>query len=299
MRSIYLGNACALLRAPAKPGLAIVVASLVLIGCTNEPIYLPSPTNMEGGVAMDMDGAFIPVKSSLQIPVVTETMDDAMEREALQAKYPDIEVPYVRIGDLEVSVEWTVRNLTDEDGQALIGVNGANQFFAYDPDLIELGEADNEEIIAPDLTGDVPLAVPANGQLSGVFKEDDLREAAVDLDMITRGQVNPFAATLQIDKNVTSFDQLTPLTFDDEGEPLPQASTGITFPREAMAQLLRVDLVFKPDRHMVLDYTVRVRDVRHDLVHELGIDALVQAPDELQPLEPMAFTITVAPPTTP
>jgi hypothetical protein len=62
---------------------------------------------------------------------------------------------------------------------------------------------------------------------------------------------------------------------------------------------VRVDLVFKPDRHMVLDYTVRVRDVRHDLIHELGIDALVEAPGELQPLAPMAFTITVAPPTTP
>lgn len=276
-----------------------LIASLVLVGCTNAPIYLPSPTNMEGGLATDMDGELVPVKSSLQIPVVTETMDDAMEREELQAKYPDIEVPYVRIGDLEISIEWTVRNLTDEDGRAMIGVNGANQFFAYDPDLIELGEADNEEIVAPDLAGDVPLKIPANGQISGLFKEDELREATVDLDQITRGQVNPFRATLQVDKNVKSFDELSPLTFDEDGEPLPQASTGVTFPREAMAQLLRVDLVFKPDRHMVLDYTVRVRDVRHDLIHELGIDALVMAPDELQPLAPMDFTITAGAPTTP
>jgi len=165
--------------------------------------------------------------------------------------------------------------------------------------LIQLGEADNEEIIAPGLAGDIPLEIPPSGEITGLFKEDDLREAAVDLDMITRGQVNPFRATLQVNKNVMSFDQVTPVMFDMDGMALPQTPTGLTFPRAAFAQLLRVDLVFKPDRHMVLEYTVRVRDVRHDLIHELGVDALVAAPGELQPFTPADFTITAAAPPPP
>ena len=278
---------------------SIVLASLALIGCTNAPVYLPSPTNLEAGMDDGM-GNLVEARSSLQIPVVTETVDDAEERAALQATLdPAVEVPYVRLGDLEVSVEWTIRNLTDMPGKAAIQLNGANQFFVYDPTLIQLGEADNEEIIAPGLAGDIPLEIPPSGEITGLFKEDDLREAAVDLDMITRGQVNPFRATLQVNKNVMSFYQVTPVMFDMDGMALPQTPTGLTFPRAAFAQLLRVDLVFKPDRHMVLEYTVRVRDVRHDLIHELGVDALVAAPGELQPFTPADFTITAAAPPPP
>ena len=38
----------------------------------------------------------------------------------------------------------------------------------------------------------------ATATVSGVFREDQLLEAAIDLDQITRGNVNPFAATLTI-----------------------------------------------------------------------------------------------------
>ncbi|MDX2087702.1 MAG: hypothetical protein SFX73_07625 [Kofleriaceae bacterium] len=271
---------------------SLIVASLAIVGCTNEPVYLPSPTNLEGGMEDEMGNA-VEARSSLQIPVVTETMEDRLEREEIQATVdPAVMVPYVRVGDLEISVEWTIRNLTDMPGKATIQLNGANQFFAYDPSLIVLGEADNEEITAPGLAGDVPLDIGPNGELSGVFKEDELREASVDLDMVTRGNVNPYRATLQINKNTQSFEQLTPLMFDEDGEPLPQMGTGLVFPVDAIPQIVRVDLVFKPDRHMVLEYTVRVRDVRHDLIHELGVDALVTAPGELEPLAPAEFTVT-------
>lgn len=269
----------------------MIVASLAVVGCTNEPVYLPSPTNLEGGLEDEM-GNVVEARSSLQIPVVTESEEDRLEREELQATVdPAVMVPYVRVGDLAISVEWTIRNLTDMPGKATIQLNGANQFFAYDPALIMLGEADNEEITAPGLAGDIPLEIGPNAEISGLFKEDELREASIDLDMITRGNVNPFRATIQTNKNILSFEQLTPLMFDEDGEPLPQEGTGLVFPDDAIPQIVRVDLVFKPDRHMVLEYTVRVRDVRHDLIHELGVDALEAAPDELEPLAPAEFTV--------
>jgi hypothetical protein len=74
-----------------------------------------------------------------------------------------------------------------------------------------------------------------------------------------------------------------------DGEPLPQMTTGTVFPREAIPAMLELDIVFKPDRHMLLEYTVRVRDVRGDMLP----DELMAAPvDELQPFMPADFAIT-------
>ena len=100
-----------------------------------------------------------------------------------------------------------------------------------------------------------------------------------------------------IDKNRTEFAQMTPLTFDMDGEQLPQTETGLKFPREAFAQMLRIDLVFKPDRPMVLEYTVRVRDVRGKIVHELALDAFTDpvGMGELQPLAPAMFSVSPPP----
>jgi hypothetical protein len=49
--------------------------------------------------------------------------------------------------------------------------------------------------------------------------------------------------------------------------------------------MLRLDLVFAPDRHMVMEYAVRVRDVRRKMINDLFFDA---PPEELQ--YPQDFT---------
>ena len=84
--------------------------------------------------------------------------------------------------------------------QREIELNGANQFFAYDPSMLVLSN-EREAPPTPGLQGDIPLDIPANGELSGLFREDQLREASIDLDQITRGNMNPFRATLTISKN--------------------------------------------------------------------------------------------------
>ena len=72
--------------------------------------------------------------------------------------------------------------------------------------------------------------------------------------------MNPYKATLTISKNVTEIQPITP--YDPTMPDAMQVAVGDPIPREAIASIVRVDLVFRPDRHMVLDYTVRVRDVR-------------------------------------
>ncbi|MFN0251154.1 MAG: hypothetical protein ACKV2T_30040 [Kofleriaceae bacterium] len=257
-------------------------------GCTNNPIYLPPGTDgprLEGGLEMDMDGNRIAARTSVVIPINTETMDDIAERQAMQMTMPaDVIIPYIKVGDLEVSVEWTIRNLEDSPGQATMQINGANQFYEYDPLLVVLSE-DDEAPNTPGLTGDIPIDIPAGGTIGGLFTEDDMREAAIDLDQITRGRVNPFRARFTISKNDRQFPQMSELMYDEDGEALPQTETGVVFPREAFAGMVRLDLVFDPDRHMVLEYAVRVRDVRGQMINTLFFDAPAE---ELQYTDPYA-----------
>jgi len=189
----------------------------------------------------------------------------------LQATMPaGVMVPMYRIDQYDVSVEYTVKNLDSMPGQVKIELNGANEMFTYDPSMIVLDPGDDEAPPTPGLQGDIPTDIAANGEVSGTFTEDQLVEAAIDLDQISRGNVNPFAAMLTINKNDLQFQPMTPL--------MPgvmnymQTPTGPAIPRKAFRQLVRVDLVFKPDHHMVLDYVLRVRPHR-DVINDMGLDA--------------------------
>jgi hypothetical protein len=48
---------------------------------------------------------------------------------------------------------------------------------------------------------------------------------------------------------------------------------------------VRIDIVFKPQAHMTIDYTVRVRE-HADVIHEEGLHA---PPDELEILDPAPY----------
>jgi hypothetical protein len=82
----------------------------------------------------------MPVKSSLQVPFKPETMADMTARMDLTTKL-GVDVPYIKVGDVDLEVEWTVQNLDNMPGQFVIGVNGANEVFAYDPTLIDTSQS--------------------------------------------------------------------------------------------------------------------------------------------------------------
>ncbi len=261
------------------------------VGCANDPVYIPAPAAMEGGVPDPMmKGAPTVAKASLQLPIKTETAADAKTRAALAIKLAPVMVPYVKVGDLEVEIEWTVTNLDTKDGQAKIELNGANEYFIYDPSIINLAPPDdNEAPPTPGLAGDVPIDVPAGGKMSGLFTEDQLREASIDLDQITRANINPFRASLTVSKNAESFQPLSPPMPADED--YVQTPVGNPVPREAFAYMTRIDLVFKPNTHMKLDYDVRIRDLR-GIMHDLLLDAVTEKPGELQTFMPASYNPT-------
>jgi len=274
-------------------GLVLVAGIIGSAGCANDPVYIPAPMVLEAGVA-DTTGMLSQAKASLQLPIKTETAADMTTRMALAAKLAPVMVPYVKVGDIEIEIEWTVKNLDMKPGQAKIQLNGANEFFAYDPSIINLFPDDPEAPPTPGLDGDIPIDVPAGGEVSGLFTEDQLREASIDLDQITRGNVSPFRASLTISKNALMFQPMTPMmpTVMD----YMQTPVGPPIPREAFAEITRIDLVFKPSTHMTLDYNVRVRDLR-GIMHNLLLAAVTEKPGELQTFMPAMFTVgATAPP---
>ncbi|HEX2686429.1 MAG TPA: hypothetical protein VHN14_07415 [Kofleriaceae bacterium] len=264
-------------------------------GLTNDPVYIPGPMTMEAGVA-DMTGMLSEAKASLQLPIKTETADDMKKRAALATTLAPVMVPYVKVGDIEIDVEWTIKNLDMKPGQAKIELNGANEFFSYDPSIIVLEPGNDEAPPTPGLGGDIPIDVPAGGEVSGLFTEDQLREAAIDLDEISRGNFNPFRAELTISKNAQMFQPMTPLMPGVDN--YMQTPTGPAIPREAFAELIRVDLVFRPNTHMVLEYNVRVRDLR-GIMHDLLLTAVTEKPGELQMFNPMVFNVSASTTPTP
>jgi hypothetical protein len=245
---------------------------LVLVGCANDPMYVPSPTNIEAGQDDGMGGV-TQGSGSIHVPLKPESKDDAALRMEIQKQVDSsgtIVVPTYRVDEYDLSLEWTVKNLDGMPGQFKIQLNGANEMFSYDPTLIVLDPGDDEAPPTPGLSGDIPIDIAANGEVSGTFREDQLLEAAIDLDQISRGNVNPFAAMLTVNKNDPSFQPLSPM--------MPavmnymQTPVGDPIPRAAFRALVRIDLVFKPDRHMVLDYVLRVRPHR-DVINDMGLDA--------------------------
>jgi hypothetical protein len=255
----------------------IAYAIVLIVGCANDPVYLDSPTNMEAGMD-DGTGNLVVAKSSLTLPVKPESTADRNADMALATQL-GIMVPYVKVDDFDVEVEYTIKNLDNMPGQAKVELDAANEFFVYDPSMINLDPTNNEAPPAPGLAGDIPIDIPAGGTVQGVFREDQLVEAAIDLDQITRGNINPFMATLTISKNIKSFQPLTmlmlmnPVCQQNPADPMcAQMPTGPAIPRKAFAGIIQIDLVFTPDRHMVLDYIVRVRDHR-GILHDMGLSA--------------------------
>ena len=264
---------------------------LGLVGCANDPVYIPGPSTMEAGVDNGM-GMLSVDKASVQLPIKTESASDAAARATLATKLM-IAVPYVKIGDLEVEIEWTIKNLDDEAGEAKIQLDGANELFSYDPSLIVLAPDDPEAPPTPGLGGDIPIEVPAKGTVSGLFTEDELREASIDLDQVTRGNVNPFRAMLTISKNAKNFQPMTPPMPGDEM--YMQTPVGSPIPRDAFAEITRIDLVFKATTHMTLQYNIRIRDLR-GIMHDLLLTAVTDAPGELQTFKPAVYAPPAATP---
>lgn len=224
--------------------------------CTNAPSYVEPREALEVGLPDPAaPGETIDIDTTqLFLPIRLETMQEQMDRTARAAELGVQDLPYVGLDDLDISIEWTIKNLSDTDGTARIQINGANELFVYVPAFYVIDPEEDEE--PPPLLGTIPTPVRAGDTISGVFREDQLREAAVDLELVTRGLVNPFAAILAYHADL-----------DEVTDP-----DGVTVPRTAFGHLVQYDIIFTANQHMVLEYDLRIRD-QAEILHERLLDA--------------------------
>ena len=285
---------------------------LVFAACANDPIYLNGTASMEAGQD-DGTGMSVVAKQSLMLPIKPETKTDAAARAKLAAQL-GVMVPYVKVGDIDVEIEYTITNLdTMNPGKAFVDLNGANEYYIYDPSMLNYTPPGSDDpIVTPPLAGNIPIDMAAGATYSGVFREDQYETASIDLDEVTQGNYNPYTAILNISKNEASFGVMSPsiLLTTCAMNPVPAADqatctnceanpddpscgsqpTGMSIPRAAFAEMIRVDLVFHPNTHMTLSYNVRVRDHR-GIVNDLGMEAFAQDPTGVTMFMPVEYAM--------
>lgn len=212
----------------------------------------------------------------IHVPVKPEgdwKADDRAARARLQMQVDPtgaIAVPVYRLEHYDLSVEWIVHNLEASEGTFRVNLDGANEELAYDPSMIMLGDPARDPP-PPPLAGNIPTKIGPMASVTGVFREDQLREAAIDLDQITRGNINMFAALLTVQKQADQFQPVTALDTTTD-PPTGGVPTGPAIPRAAWRQLIRIDINFNPDHRMQIDYALRLRE-HTDVVHEEGLNA--------------------------
>lgn len=251
----------------SAPGLHLLgrAAAIVLAACGSDPVWLPAPAPIE--VGNGPMGA-VTGTNTVTLPIAHESNADRMARVDM-ATALGAPVPYVRIGDLDVEIELTIKNLTAEAGQARVNLTGANELFAYVPGAFVFDPIRDRE--PPPLAGNIPIDVGPDAVVNRVLREDTLREASIDLEQITRGGVNPFAALL---------------TRNEDDPAVTLVPEGVAAPIDRLGGLVRFDLTFVADHHMVVEWGVRVRD-RRGLLHA-DLDA---APaEELTEFTPTDYT---------
>src|SRR5678815_1686973 len=87
-----------------------ILATIAAAGCANDPVYLPGMLTLEAGTTDPATGMTAVAKVQHMLPIRLEKPEEATER-AMRTAELGVDVPYVKVGDIEVSVEWTVHNL--------------------------------------------------------------------------------------------------------------------------------------------------------------------------------------------
>ena len=228
-----------------RAGLCLL--ALAACGCNN-PTYLAEKAPIETQPAM-MGGGYAPATDLYVLPVRQPTRTERRALAELQQKLmlPDA-VPWAQARDFDIEIEYSVKNLDMQKVTAFVTCDGGNEFGDYVPAMyIDPNANAEDQAPPPNLLASPPLELEPGATVTGVFREDELRESALDLEAITRypsgGDVlaTPFIV-IEHRSNISSLG-------------LDAIPAGDVTPAH-----VRYQLGVSADGHVVLDYTVRVRD---------------------------------------
>jgi hypothetical protein len=252
---------------------------LAATGCNN-PVYLPQNRPLETRMAMTqgMQQGGYQADSDLWVLPVRQPTPDEMQQltdEQNRLMLP-MAVPWVAKRDFDVEIEYTIKNLDQAATQATVTLLGGNEFGDYNPMLYIDPRANLEnQTVPPPLAGGTPLNLDANQTLNGVFREDQIGEASIDLEAITR---YPDA-----DVRATPFEVIEHLSTTS---PIGLANVP---PGDVTPMMCRFLITLSSPGHVALDYTVRVRDYHDKIANPTDPDLYVPTDAMLAPpvLPPM------------
>jgi hypothetical protein len=226
---------------------------LMLAGCNN-PAYFDGFETLrldaDAIAAAQMEGSMTAGPPDIGACVQTEYWIDygeptAAELAELQpegAEPADV-TPWIQRDDLDLSVTWTLTNDSDATVRAWVTLDGATEFYDWNPIAMYGigGGEDAEELAFPSLLGYFPRVLEAGEVMHGEFREDDMSEAAYDLDTLTRFCGGPFAV------------------LNNRSEADPRGTEAV--PDDAViAGPAMLRLTLGGDGPMHLEYAIRVRD---------------------------------------
>jgi hypothetical protein len=247
------------------------LAALTTPACqVNTPIYFNGPA--ADAVLMASGGELLPPHNGVTLrfrnPTEKESAALAKEREA---RGYDADIPWVSRDKVHLELSYVVRNRSDHDGVFDLMVNGATEYTKYDMDVVAMALAERADEVGDffPLMESKPQTVPAGGSVTGLIREDDFDEAALDTDALGRWlDTETFAAVL------TNRSEVTPI-----GMSLVPANLVVpTFVEIDVSLQVRGQ-----DTPMTAEYVVRVRDDDDRLLHLDGDSPYQTSPALFEP----------------
>ncbi|HWE30740.1 MAG TPA: hypothetical protein VHB97_22185 [Polyangia bacterium] len=257
-----------------RAGLALIV--LAACGC-NDPTYLADNGPLQTQPAV-MGGGFTPATGLYVLPVrrPTTTERQALQKLQQQLMLPDA-VPWAQARDFDIEIEWSVKNADTTKATVIVALDGGNEFGDYVPGAYINPAANAEDqTVPPDLLTSEPLVIEAGATATGVFREDDLQESAIDLEAITRFPSGGDALA-------------TPFMVIEHRSTISRIGLESVPAADVTPAHVRYQFTVSADAHVVMDYVVRVRDHNGKLAKPADKDLYVNNAAMLAP--------PVAPPT--
>ncbi|HZS36500.1 MAG TPA: hypothetical protein VFF06_06730 [Polyangia bacterium] len=252
-------------------------------GCNN-PTYLSErrpletkPAAMGGGFQADLDLYVLPVRRP-----------NGAERQAMQAETTKLglmmPVPWAGTRDFDIEIEWSLKNLDTMPVHANFQLNGGNEFGDYVPSLyIDPTANPEDQTPPPPLLAGSPIDLAAGEVREGVLREDDLKEAALNLEAITR---YPDPAGVLA----------TPFMVIEHSSQLSPIGRASVPKNDVTPAMVRYAFSLTADGHVAFDYTVRVRDYSGKLASPDQMNLWVNTAAMLAPpAAPPAMMMPAAP----
>jgi hypothetical protein len=226
---------------------------LVALACgCNNPVYLAETAHLETLPAPPMtmsNNGWAPATGLYVLPVRRPTASERQALTQLQQKLALPQpVPWAAARDFDVEIEYSVRNVDMQPVTATVALNGGNEFGDYVPTAYLNPRANqNDQTPPPPLVGGELLEIAPGGVVTGVFREDQLQKSSLDLEAITRypSMMDVLATPYEVIENHT---MVTRTGF--EGIPA----------NDVTPMHVRYAFIVSAGGHVVMDYTVRVRD---------------------------------------